>query len=621
MAGGRSPRRSSSGSASGSPVHRKATSLSSIKVEPFRSSSSLYNPGSNGGLYSIRNSQGYHARPGSWVRAVAISWLPTPLRRLLYLHPTAYLIPCFLFFFLIASSSLSQSPDNHPLEILQELPLHPFAAFNVKCHDAPHASLVVKPEYVDDVLVGQDHKVTAIVLHGFNDRNQWTDPLKAALPYVKWVHPKGRTINITANEGHASPAWYDIKTYHDVHEDEDRSGMLETQRQLNQLIKRERSVFEQRGETPRIVVGGFGQGLSFDFQALVKFRFSADAERFIRILRTGATMAILSALTSAEPLDAVIALSGYVPVPSKALEIASTVRKSTPIFWGHGRKDSYFSAEAAENDANALQLPPYSLTNVDFRTYEGLEHFWRADEVNDLIGWLRLTVQVSDPVEFDTEPEAVGEVSAPVPTPEGAIETDTIDEDGDELDDEDAQPLKAGFGRPNPGQVGGATTPEKGAVDEDDDGTALIRVPIKPDTLEGSGSGRKNGPKRLLPAKDAQDDEQEVLVDADEDEDEPEVSDLGGRPRLPGPAGGPSTPVLPVEAELPLPASEIAVDTNEDGHVEDTLSDLVKEAQEAEAPAKAGLLDTTPMEDELQDLPLEEQAAAAAVVAPKPDDP
>ncbi|KDE09167.1 hypothetical protein MVLG_00489 [Microbotryum lychnidis-dioicae p1A1 Lamole] len=583
MVGGPSPRRSSSGSASGSPVHRKATSFSSIKVEPFRSSSSLYNPGSNGGLYAIRNGQGYHhSRPGSWVRALAISWLPTPLRRLLYLHPTAYLIPCFLFFFLIASSSLSQSPDNHPLEILHELPLHPFAAFNVKCHDAPHASLVVKPEYVDDVLAGQDHKVTAIVLHGFNDRNQWTDPLKAALPYVKWIHPKGRTINITANEGHASPAWYNIKTYHDIHEDEDRAGMLETQRQLNQLIKRERSVFEQRGETPRIVVGGFGQG---------------------------ATMAILSALTSAEPLDAVIALSGYVPVPSKALEIASAVRKSTPIFWGHGKKDPYFSVEAAEEDANALQLPPYSLTNVEFRSYEGLEHFWRADEVNDLIGWLRLTVQVSDPVE---SAEVVEDAVAQVPTPEEVGETDTIDEDSEELVDEDAQPLKAGFGRPNPGQVGGAMTPEKGAGDESDDGTALIRAPlVKPETFKVSGSGRKSGPNRLLPAKDTQ---------ADEDEDDSEASDVEGKPKLAGPGRASPLPVLPVEIDLPLPASEVAVvDSNADGHVEDTLSDLVKEAQEAEASAKAGLLDTTPMEDELQDVPLEEQAAAAAE-APNPGD-
>lgn len=95
------------------------------------------------------------------------------------------------------------------------------------------------------------------------------------------VLPQARIMNVTVRDGAPTSSWFNIacvaaglpresqpeltirpfRTFEDLHQDEDLEGMIESQRQINALIAQERAAFVSRGVTPRIVVGGFSQGV------------------------------------------------------------------------------------------------------------------------------------------------------------------------------------------------------------------------------------------------------------------------------------------------------------------------------------------------------------------------
>lgn len=125
----------------------------------------------------------------------------------------------------------------------------------------------------------------------------------------------------------------------DLHFDEDEQGMVESQRQINQLIREERDILIEAGKEPRIALAGFSQG---------------------------ASISLAVTLTSDEPIEALIMMSGYIPMPDK-LRINSAVQQDVPVFWGHGRYDPDITVDHAAEDVKALRLPPYSLSGLRFR--------------------------------------------------------------------------------------------------------------------------------------------------------------------------------------------------------------------------------------------------------------
>lgn len=59
----------------------------------------------------------------------------------------------------------------------------------------------------------------------------------------------------------------------------------------------------------------------------------------------GCVLALLTGLTAEYQFAGLVALSGYMPMHAKIMNMVSDASKKTPIFWGHGDADQViFSA-------------------------------------------------------------------------------------------------------------------------------------------------------------------------------------------------------------------------------------------------------------------------------------
>lgn len=53
----------------------------------------------------------------------------------------------------------------------------------------------------------------------------------------------------------------------------------------------------------------------------------------------GCVLALLTGLTAEYKFAGLVALSGYMPMHTKIMNMVSDASKKTPIFWGHGDAD------------------------------------------------------------------------------------------------------------------------------------------------------------------------------------------------------------------------------------------------------------------------------------------
>ncbi|KAF9238809.1 Phospholipase/Carboxylesterase-domain-containing protein [Melanogaster broomeanus] len=107
----------------------------------------------------------------------------------------------------------------------------------------------------------ENHTATVIFLHGLGDSGKgWLDiikELKVQLPHVKWLLPNAPNRSITANMGFGMSGWFDLRSWDLEDKNEDRLGVLESARTIDQHIQDE----VDAGILPgRIVLGGFSQG-------------------------------------------------------------------------------------------------------------------------------------------------------------------------------------------------------------------------------------------------------------------------------------------------------------------------------------------------------------------------
>lgn len=217
------------------------------------------------------------------------------------------------------------------------------AAFHRALHEPPRTPLIRENMFVRKPQ--EDHLMTMIVLHDLkapeHDNLPFHHLLAGDFPFIKFVYPEGRNITVSIY-GDQRPGWYDVRDADDLHFNEDEQGMVESQRQINQIITEERDLLRNKGKEPRIVLAGWSQG---------------------------AAMALMATLTADEPIDALILMSAYIPMPEK-LVINSALtedKRRVPIFWGHGRHDPDITVEHAAEDVRALRQPPYALENMRFR--------------------------------------------------------------------------------------------------------------------------------------------------------------------------------------------------------------------------------------------------------------
>ncbi|MEW5303355.1 MAG: hypothetical protein WDW38_001681 [Sanguina aurantia] len=192
-----------------------------------------------------------------------------------------------------------------------------------------------------------------IMLHGLGDSGEgWRDvgpQLQQQLPGIKFVFPTAPERAVTLNNGYRMNAWYDIPTLESINSSEDKEGLLESKRYIEELVAR-----EVAAGTPstRVLVGGFSQG--------------------------GAVALLM--LRSNVKLAGVMALSTYLPLRDLP-GVLSEENKGAPIFMGHGDADrvvSYAFGQQTETRLKGLGA------DVEFRTYRNMAHSACAEEMKDI---------------------------------------------------------------------------------------------------------------------------------------------------------------------------------------------------------------------------------------------
>jgi lysophospholipase I len=178
---------------------------------------------------------------------------------------------------------------------------------------------------------------------------------------------------------------------------EDEEGLYRAVNWINKLISIEET--EHNIPPERIIIGGLSQG---------------------------GAVSLLTTITIKKPLAGLFALSTYIPLRRKTLEVYSCYpffiikhiinffpkiltpfAKQIPIFWGHGKEDLQvdyeFSIKTAETLASNLEVPFQSYENIAltrkeleknppeglrFHSYGNLRHWVNEQELMDLYAWI-----------------------------------------------------------------------------------------------------------------------------------------------------------------------------------------------------------------------------------------
>ena len=174
-------------------------------------------------------------------------------------------------------------------------------------------------------------------------------------PGIRFVFPHAPELPVTCNGGYVMPAWYDIISLAENDRQVDETGLLQSRAAVRQLIAAE----NRRGvPASRIVLVGFSQG---------------------------GAVAYLTALTHAEPLAGLIALSTYIPAPALLLAEAAAANKTLDIFAAHGAADDVVSPQLGRRARDLLRSQGY---NVAWHEYP-MPHSVCPQEIAAIGAWLR----------------------------------------------------------------------------------------------------------------------------------------------------------------------------------------------------------------------------------------
>lgn len=174
-------------------------------------------------------------------------------------------------------------------------------------------------------------------------------------PGVRFIFPHAPQIAVTCNGGYVMPAWYDIVSLDSNSRTVDAAGILASRQAIRRLIERE----SQRGvPCARIFLAGFSQG---------------------------GAIAYTTALTHAETLAGVIALSTYIPTPQLIEDEATAANEAVQIFAAHGSEDDVVSPELGIRARDFLTRHGHQ---VEWHEYP-MPHSVCLEEVQEIGRWLR----------------------------------------------------------------------------------------------------------------------------------------------------------------------------------------------------------------------------------------
>ncbi|KAL2142434.1 hypothetical protein VTI28DRAFT_1143 [Corynascus sepedonium] len=212
------------------------------------------------------------------------------------------------------------------------------------------------------------HTATVIFVHGLGDTGRgWAGAVenwrrRQRLDEVKFILPHAPAIPITCNQGFEMTGWYDIHTIdgnaESLRRNEDEAGILLSQAYFHELIQKE---IDAGIPADRIVLGGFSQG---------------------------GAISIFAGLTSKVKLAGIVALSSYLLLSSKFLELVPKpeFNKETPIFMAHGDSDQVVNPELGKMSYELLKSMGYKAT---LKIYERMEHSACPEELDEVESFLR----------------------------------------------------------------------------------------------------------------------------------------------------------------------------------------------------------------------------------------
>ncbi|KAF8995397.1 acyl-protein thioesterase 1 [Cyathus striatus] len=227
----------------------------------------------------------------------------------------------------------------------------------------------------------EQHTATIIWLHGLGDAAHGMQPfayyvsVKESMAHVKFILPSAPCMHVTVNHKRFMPSWFDYYSFDPLDRSEDEQGLYRSTGWIKSIIEKE--IIDNVIPSERIIVGGLSQG--------------------------GAVSLLLGITYKEHHLGGVFVLSSYVPLRGKVSEIMSPHATTIPIFWGHGTADELynhsFAVETTKTLANDLSVPfkfsdgkdeekDSQTKGIGFHSYEGLEHWMKVSELDDLAKWL-----------------------------------------------------------------------------------------------------------------------------------------------------------------------------------------------------------------------------------------
>ncbi|GAA5950653.1 hypothetical protein JCM3765_000567 [Sporobolomyces pararoseus] len=304
-----------------------------------------------------------------------------------------------LSIFLFLAVFLAASTFNHYAPMYNRLSRGD-GAIRAKMHEQPRVELDKTNFRIEESKMPRgDYSVTAIVLHGLGQPNNeppFVRKLAARFPYVRWISPTADELNVTVRGYEPTSAWFNIETFDDLSQGENLEEFVHSQQQLNKLVDDEREKMREAGKEPRIALMGFSQG---------------------------AVMTMLGLLTADETsrLEAGIALSGYVPLLNYLDDIVSPASRDIPLFWGHGKQDPYLTIEQARAGSSLLRSSRVGLRKLTYKEYEGLDHIWNEEELDDVVDWFQRTI----PRKRLGRPSSPSSLKSPSTSPSASSDADS----------------------------------------------------------------------------------------------------------------------------------------------------------------------------------------------------
>ena len=208
-----------------------------------------------------------------------------------------------------------------------------------------------------EINTGPNPQAAVIWLHGLGADGHDFEPivpeLRLAKP-VRFVFPHAPVRPVTVNQGMRMRAWYDILQFGGGPEDD--AGVRGSQKQVDEMI-----AAEQKRGMKKIILAGFSQG---------------------------GAIALHTALRHPEKLDAVLALSTYLPLNATLEAERSQANQNVPVFMAHGQYDDIIPLVRAEQSRAVLERLGYK---VEWHVYP-MPHSVCPEEIVHLSEFLRRVV-------------------------------------------------------------------------------------------------------------------------------------------------------------------------------------------------------------------------------------